>query len=162
MPSHFHPAMVKIGFSGSYNLGGGGYFSNDGEITFNGKATFSRGIQLITNRECKIIFGNQFRCNSNCIINSGERILFADDVLLSWNVTIIDGDGHRILPEVEDRPNRISVGKHVWICANVTILKGTSIQNNVVVSSNAIVSKKLREDNVIIGGVNQIIKRDIN
>ena len=47
LPETIMFGLVKIGFSGSYNLGGKNYFENRGKIIINGKATFSRGIQLI-------------------------------------------------------------------------------------------------------------------
>ena len=102
LPDHYYPGMIKIGFSGSYNLGGRGYYSNSGTIVFHGKASLSRGLQLCVGRMGVIEFGIDFKCNSNCIINAGKMIRFGDDCLLSWNISILDGDGHKV---IEKKPN---------------------------------------------------------
>lgn len=45
-----------------------------------------------------------------------------------------------------------SVGQHVWIGGNVTILPGITIGNNVVVAAGAVVTKDI-PDNALVGGV---------
>ena len=74
--------MVKIGFSGSYNLGNKSYFNNEGGvIIFNKKATFSRGIQLICGRDAKnktnnniVNLENHIWVCSNCSLLKGTKI----------------------------------------------------------------------------------------
>ena len=113
-----------------------------------------------------MVFGKDFRCNANCILNAGSKIKFGDDCLLSWNVTVLDGDGHEIfeLNKEEDRKekNFIIIGNHVWICANSTRLKGATVGDNSVLAAHSIISKSNELENALLGGENKIIKQDIN
>lgn len=157
--------LVKIGFSGSYNLGGGSYFENKGIIIINGKATFSRGIQLIVGEKGCLEIGSNFRCNANCIINAGSLIKMGDDCLLSWNIMILDGDGHDIYLQngiYSEIETNIFIGTHVWICANSTILKGALISDDSIVGAGTIVSKKIKRKNVLIAGENRVVKENVN
>ncbi len=165
LPETIMFGLVKIGFSGSYNLGGENYFENRGKIIINGKATFSRGIQLIVGEKGCLEIGSNFRCNANCIINAGSRIKMGDDCLLAWNIMILDGDGHDIYLQngtYNENISNIFIGTHVWICANSTILKGALISDNSVVGAGTIVSKKFEHRNVLIAGKNKIVKENVN
>lgn len=158
---------VKFGFTGSYSLGiKGGYWSNSGMIIFRKKASFARGTQLICGKHGQIVFGNYFQSNANCIFNAGKRISFGDNCLLSWNISILDGDGHKIISNNESdndsKDSSIIIGDHVWICMNTVCLKGARIESNCVVASNSIVNKNINNCNVLIAGVNKITKNNIN
>ena len=119
---------------------------------FHGKATFARGIQLITEENGNLEIGDYFRCNANCIINSGKKISIGSDVLFSWNITAIDGDGHTIIYEDKVKPayDDIKIGNHVWVCSDVTLLKKAVICDGSIVASKAIVSKNMNLANVLV------------
>lgn len=111
-----------------------------------------------------MILGSNFYCNADCIINAGKKIEFGKDALLGWNVTVIDGDGHTMLHSEQEMPryDEISIGDHVWLAANSSVLKGSIIRNDSVVAYGGIVSKKIEQPNVIIGGQNKILRTDSN
>lgn len=111
-----------------------------------------------------IEFGDHFYCNANCILNAVERICFGDDVLLGWNCTIIDGDGHTIVSECREttRHEPIEIGNHVWLASGVTILKGSKIADGGVVAANGCVSKKYESNNLLIGGFNKVLREEIS
>lgn len=168
MPAQHCFGLIKIGFSGSYALGGGvkGYFENEGVIEFTGKATFSRGTQIIVGEKGLLKFGDDFRCNSNCIFNARTKIAFGDDCLLSWNVTLLDSDGHKIINLHEgsllDGTKNISIGSHVWICSGVTILKGVCIGNHTIIAAGSIITKRIDGEHILIGGHNKVLKQEID
>lgn len=157
---------VKLGFTGSFALGGINYWSNSGKIVFNGKASFARGTQIVCGDLATLCFGANFSSNSNCIFNAGKKVVFGDNCLLSWNISVLDGDGHKLIEPfsskgIEDE-NQIIIGNHVWICMNSMILKGTLIKDNSVIGAGSIVSRKQEEPNLLIVGVNKVIKKQIN
>lgn len=108
--------------------------------------------------------GSNFYCNANCIINAGKQIVFGDNALLGWNVTVIDGDGHTIIRENNDIPkyDDITIGDHVWLAAKSSVLKGSTVRKDSVVAYGAIVSKNMEQQNIIIGGQNRIIRTNID
>jgi acetyltransferase-like isoleucine patch superfamily enzyme len=108
-------------------------------------------------------FGNHFFCNANCILNAGDHIFFGDDVLLGWNCTIIDGDGHGIISECEksSRHEPIEIGKHVWLASGATILKGSKIRDGSCVAANGCITKKFTDCNLLLGGFNKVLRKNI-
>ncbi|MGX7112573.1 sugar O-acetyltransferase [Gemella cuniculi] len=109
----------------------------------------------------------------NC--DNGKNIHVGKNFLANYNVTILDvapvhiGDYVMIAPNVlittvnhpESPSGRrkhlgvakpVKIGDDVWIGANVTILPGVKIGNNVIVAAGAVITKNI-PDNVIVGGV---------
>lgn len=155
---------ISLGISGSFNLNNTGSYwdiSSEGVVTFCGETTIGRGFQLIC--DGKIIFGNNFYANSGLIINAGKEIKIGQDCLLGWNITILDGDGHKIIHNGNQSPtyDEINISDRVWIASNVTLLKGSSIPSNSVVAYGSLVTKKIQNANVLIGGNNKVLQEDI-
>lgn len=122
-------------------------------------------MQLIVGENGCLEIGVNFRCNTDCILNAGNHIEIGGDCLFSWNIMILDGDGHDIYTQ-DCRNNtnkkKIYIGNHVWICANSMILKGAKIQDNSVIGAGSIVSKIIKDNNVLIAGDNTVVKKNIN
>lgn len=163
---------IQIGFSnGSFIMGAGKYSCFDQKIgtklEFMGSASFANPIYLVVNNNGVLHFGSNFQSNTNTIISCAKSISFGDDNIVAWNTTIIDGDGHSITKvtsnERYNNPKSIVIGNHVWIASNATVLKGSYVGDNSIISSNAMVNSKFTQNNVIIGGVPaKIIKHGIN
>lgn len=158
--------IVRFGFGGSFNLGQGGYFHINGSCVIHGKFTCGRGSQLLVGANADAEFGKNFEANSNCIINAGNRTLHVgDDVILGWGTTVLSANGHEIVSNsgvVEAENKGIFIGNHVWLCSDVKCLSGTLIRDNCVIAANAMITKAFEEENILIGGTNKILKRDIN
>lgn len=163
--------VVRIGFgNGSYEMGRGrqSCFAQDHgtKLVFDGKAEFANPVYITINHSGKVKFGNNFRANSNMILSCADTVEFKEDCLLSWNVTVIDGDGHSMFlkdsTDMYNVPKPIKVGEHVWISSNATLLKNCSVANGCVVSAGAIVGGQFDEEECILGGVPaKIIKRSV-
>lgn len=146
---------MKIGFGGSPHITAGKtalMITGNGNITFHGNAFLSRGTAIITSG--KLEFGKNYYNNKNCRINCNSNVVFGDDVLLGWDIEVMDSDGHTVLENGKGKPinKRIRIGNHVWISASVTILKGAEICANSIVSYGSIVISKFSEKNILIGG----------
>lgn len=163
------PFMIKIGIAGSnaiHSQKGLIYLNkkNKGTLKFNGKARFAEGVRIYNN-EGTIQFGDNFIANKNCFFSSDEKIEFGNDVLIGWNVNIRDSDGHTIIYENSDKVSILPViiGNHVWICAEVDILKGTEIGNNCVIAYRSCISNLKTSSNQLVGGYPaKVIKDNIN
>jgi len=112
-----------------------------------------------------LIFGKNFCANRNTFISCSKQIVFGDDVLLGWNVSIRDSDGHTLItdgkPHIKRKP--VIVGNHVWVCAHSHILKGTVIGSNSVVGYGSIMTNGSNEDNVLWAGIPAtILRRNID
>ena len=77
----------------------------------------------------------------------------------------MDTDFHKIYDEILNEQinedEKVTIGNHVWIGCRTVILKGTLIGDNCIVAANSTLSKEFREENVILGRINKLIKRGV-
>ena len=152
------PFMVRIGWGGTEGreCGKKNYLllNQNASIKFNGRCTMSSGISLILDNGRSEI-GNNFFCNKNCTISCNDRIIIEDDVLVGWNVEILDSDNHEIVHRKKEKASgqgSIFIGNHVWLSAYTHILKNSSIPNGSVVAYHSVVMKRFEGEKLLIGG----------
>jgi acetyltransferase-like isoleucine patch superfamily enzyme len=98
---------------------------------------------------------------------SNQLVKIGVDCMFSTNITIRSTDGH-IIYDVDSKKllnqtKPVVIGNHVWISADVNILKGSSIPDNSIVVTGSVVTRNFLEENIIIAGnPADIIKRNIN
>lgn len=146
---HVADAVDNYGSHTILDIDSGGY------ITFNDDAHIGHGAILVVKSNARLNIGKHFAISGTTSIICNNEITFGNNVQLSWDSLITDSDAHKIFAENGDliNPNKeISIGNNVWIAANTTILKGSAILDNTVVSSNSLVNKKFTNGNCIIGG----------
>lgn len=153
---------IKLGFSdGSFSMGRKkcSTFCHEkgAKVKFHGKAVLCNPFYITINHGGILSIGNYFQSNTNFLLSCANNISFESECLVGWNVTIIDGDGHSIYRKNSNQaynlPQPIVFGEHVWISSNSTILKGTIIPNDTIISSNALLTSKFEEEGTIIGGI---------
>lgn len=149
---------IRIGFSGLdifYKTNS--IFSNSGLIEFNGYCHLGSGTKI--SNTGKLVFGNNFNITANSSIVCHDNIEFGEDVLCSWNCMIIDTDFHYIDNNVNCKP--IFVGDNVWICQNVTLLKGANIPSGCVCAANSMVNKEIQNSNSLIVCDSKVNRKNI-
>ena len=97
----------------------------------------------------------------------GDKLTVGDNCMFSNNITCWT-DGHSVIDnatkELLNKPHHeITIGNHVWIGANVTLLKKTKIPSNSIVAHSSVVTKTFEEENIILAGnPARIVKTGIN
>lgn len=133
-----------------------------------GEGALVSGAELwIENNDCVIEIGaNTFvghHSHLACTEN-GSRLTIGDDCMLSSYVQIRTGDSHSILDMEGNRINlaqSVHIGNHCWIGEGAKVLKGVTLNKDVVVSTGAIVTKSF-DSNVLLGGIPaKIIKENV-
>lgn len=162
--------MIEIGFWGTIDIqdkGKGLFMLEDGgSVIFKGKARIGSGSSI--RAKGTIEFGKEFKNNKNLHIGCVKKIIFHDDVLIGYDVWIIDNDGGHPIYDLEsgkkmENSKPIEIGEHVWIGAFVDIRKGVKVSRNSVVAWKSLVTKKFETENCIIAGTPaKIIKENIN
>ena len=138
------------------------YIQGKGRIHCQGRMILNDHVMLQSKGLLEI--GGHFGINSYSRIIAHEHIQIGHHVTIGQMVSILDHDhdfsiqeGNLVLDGYQTAP--IHIGNHVWIGDKVTVLKGVSIGNNVVVGAHTLVNKDV-PDNCIIGGVPfKILKR---
>jgi len=112
-----------------------------------------------------VIGSNTFIGGSHLVC--AQRIEIGDDVLISWNVTIVDHDSHSLswsqrAQDVKDtfkgtkdwsnvRVQAVHIGNRAWIGFNVSILRGVRIGEGAVVGANSVVTRDVAPYAVVAG-----------
>jgi acetyltransferase-like isoleucine patch superfamily enzyme len=151
--------LVTLGFSGPAFLDytcDRGVFELNGSLVFFGSARLGLGVNLCVNGELQI--GDNLQINGRSTIICYDLVNIGCNVLISWDVTILDTDFHPIYfingPRIN--PDRaVSIGNNVWLGFGVKILKGAGIPSGCVISASAVVTNKLDEESCIYAGNKQ-------
>lgn len=119
------------------------------------------------NNEILIGDSSTFAGRTHIACIEGTRVDIGCDCMFSANIVVRTGDAHSILnKETQARINPskdVLIGNHVWVGNHATILKGTAIGDNSIVATEAIVTKKFEENNIVLAGnPAKIAKRGIN
>jgi len=162
------PGMIRIGHSHV------GLFDESihrtiwevsGEVHFYGTALLKYGSKTIVNKGAILTFGNKFRLTTNSSIVCYKKITFGSNVTISWDTIIMDTDFHKIMNlngDIINNPKEISIGDNVWIGIRVTILKGTRIESNNIISANSVLNKPIEGSFQIIAGTPaKVVKNDV-
>lgn len=94
-----------------------------------------------------------------------ERInlIIGDGSMIAEGVTMMTADGHPILNSDGIKISSygdISLGKHVWVGSNATILKGVTVGRGSVIGLNSVVTKSIPDNTIAVGIPCKPIKRD--
>lgn len=132
----------------------------DNNVAFLGDST----INLIGNSTISI---GQYTGVRGCIMYAKDANIFIGErCMLSYGITIRNNDMHQIYHtnnnEIINNAKDISINNHVWIAANVTILKGVIIGENSIIGTCAVVTKSCTSNSIIAGNPAMVVKENIN
>ena len=102
----------------------------------------------------KIILGNKVSINRYSMIQGTPKssIVIGNDVAFSYGVKILTASLLTDVFPYKHYYKDVFIGNRVWLAANVTVLPGVVINDNVIVAANSLVTKDL-ESGYIYGGV---------
>lgn len=115
----------------------------------------------------KFIFGNTYSgAISVIMMEDNTKVDIGDDGMFSNNIEIRCTDDHTVV-DLEDnvinKASDVTIGNHVWLCKDVTILKNTAIPDNCIVGAKSVVAKRFDTPNcAICGNSAKIVKTGIN
>lgn len=124
-----------------------------GPITVKGYKNIHLGDNIAINDNVYIQGEGGIYIEDNVVISAYAKIISTGLDLRLWNYNDSNEKKHIYEP--------IYINKGCWIGAGATILPGVNIHGKgVVIAANAVVSKDITEDNVIVAGVpGRIIKK---
>ena len=140
--------MLKLGVKNEESIltKTGVVISNSGTLIFKGAGVLGNGCSLIIGNQGRLSIGKNFGITGNVSVHCYDSIDIGAFFSCSWNVTIDDTDHHKLMDvehnkeKAETKP--ITIGDNVWICQQVTVLKGSNLPDWTIVSSNSLVNKK--------------------
>jgi acetyltransferase-like isoleucine patch superfamily enzyme len=126
---------------------------NTGSMHIIGNVSIGKGCRLDIGENAILrIHSAYINANSTLVIMHGLTI--GAGSVISWGCQFLDEDFHSIsyAGKFLKSRNEISVGNHVWIGCNVTVLKGARLPNGSVVASGSVVTANFEEENTLIAG----------
>lgn len=149
------PITVAIGFNGTEEVAPQRALVNlsSGKMIFKGKCNFAEGC-IIGVSGGTLTFGSNFSANKNFFVSCNQEITFGHDCMLGWNVLLFDASGHVMYKDGIQKSSYkpIHIGNHVWLCAEVHIMKGASISDGSVVGYRSLLTGKFEEPNILVAG----------
>jgi acetyltransferase-like isoleucine patch superfamily enzyme len=133
-------------------------------INFGESVCIGPGVNIIVKENAEFSVGSGTYFTSDMHIEAVKSISIGDNCAISWGVTIIDDDHHRIEYVGVEKVTKncgVEIGNKVWIGCNVTILKGCKIGDGSVIGAGSIVSGIFPPDSLIVGNPARIVKSDI-
>ncbi len=113
----------------------------------------------------RIRIGDRVTCSGNLVIGAVERVDIGDDVLLAFNVTILDnlhGFENAYEPykyQALQRVAPVEVGRGCWIGQNAVILPAVTIGEMSIVGANSVVTESIPERSIAVGAPARVIKQ---
>ena len=156
-------AMVRIGFGGA---GTAEHIpcsiENNGTLILGEHVNFGGGCQICTvNSQSILEVGMCTSFMGEDHVVAKKHISIGEDCLISWAVQVIDTDLHDIFSEgVLINPDKeIFIGNHVWLCSNVSVLKGSIIPNNNIIASGALICGKIEKEFSVLTGSPLVLRQ---
>ena len=103
--------------------------------------------------------GKRIFINSGCSFQDQGGITIGDDSLIGHN-TVMATLNHDISPDrrTDMHPAPITIGRNVWIGANVTVLPGVIIGDESVVAAASVVTKDVPEGSIVVGSPARVVR----
>ena len=111
-----------------------------------------------------LVIGDHLSMNSFSRIVCHDSITIGDNVVIAQFVSILDHDhahefrdGAMKLTGYLTAP--VKIGNNVWIGDKVTIVRGATIGDNVIVGANTVIHKDVPSNCVVVGSPFRIVKK---
>jgi acetyltransferase-like isoleucine patch superfamily enzyme len=159
VPARCRPGTIRLGF------GEVGIFDRErrrsvwhveGDVVFQGRACLGHGTSISVDSGGVLTFGDGLLITAESAIVCRKAITFGNDVLVSWDVQVMDTDWHSVTDlegTVLNPDSEILVGNHVWIGSRVLLMKGVRISRDSIVAAGSVVTCGTYHANVILAGV---------
>ncbi|HTA27038.1 MAG TPA: acyltransferase [Bacteroidia bacterium] len=140
-------------------------FMINSTLEIHGNVSLYPGV-LIYAINAHIIIRNNTKINGNVEIISLKKIDIGEDCLFAEGIIVRDNDGHKfgsagsISDELENK--EIKIGNHCWIGQRAMILKGVTLDTNVIVGAGAVVAGSFQSNVAVAGIPAKIIKENVS
>jgi len=136
--------------------------SEGGHISFGTGCVLDQDLTVESSGSLRV--GNGTIFGHHCTLGVKEAVVIGDDCLIAEMVSIRDHD-HRFDLSL-DIPVRdqgfdcrpVYIGRNVWLGCKVTVIKGVTIGDNVIVGANSVVTRDIPNNAVAVGAPARVIR----
>lgn len=123
---------------------------NEGGSIITENCQFYSGVRIEVSKNAKVVIGKGTYINRNTLIHAGELVKIGKNCRISWDVIIMDENGHDIPGTQNAKP--VIIDDEVWIGCRAIILRGVQIGQGAIIAAGSVVSKSVPAYSVV-GGV---------
>lgn len=141
---------------------------SNGKIIVNKRFNIYYGADIVVFAGGEMILNGGF-FNSNVTVRCRNRVQIGPDVAISHGVLIQDYDGHDLFftsadgkIDSPDNSAPITIGEHVLIAANVTILKGVKIGDGAIIGAGSVVTHDIPAHTLAVGIPAKVIREGVD
>ena len=123
-------------------------------ITWGRGLHMRRGFQATAEQGGTITIGDHVFFNNDCGLHARASISIGDETIFGEHVLVYDHN-HRFADPVAPIKDQgyseapVSIGSHCWIGSNVTVLKGVTIGDRVVIGAGCVITDDIPSDTVV-------------
>lgn len=122
------------------------WFSNGGaELFYHTQIDIKRNALLET---------GYFSANCGTVIICSKKITLGENIMLGRNIMIYDSDHHQIVDRngyMINRDAEVIIEDHVWLTSNVTVLRGVTIGEGSIITSQTVINEDLPPHSLVSG-----------
>lgn len=142
-----------------------GYGLLYGKRFVHGKVSFRKNVNILIEKEGKLLIGEGCFFNNGCSINCLGTITIGENSIFGESVKIYDHNYHintgKIYKESGHSRGKVVIGSNCWVGSNVVLLKGAELGNNVVIGAGCVINKKINDNTLVKLGENSIVEEQI-
>lgn len=140
---------------------------DNAQLILNTNTVILTGSYISASNGSVIHVGDNTYISQEVIINSRNAINIGKNVMIGYQVMMMDYDAHIIVRDIhednKDLSNKscpINIGDNVWIGARVTILKGVTIGSGSIIGANSCVVSDIPENSLAVGNPAKIVRKN--
>lgn len=125
----------------------------------------SQGAYINIKKGGHLVFKGGNFIGHNCRIICKDRVEVGKNSSTSWNVTLIDDDGHHLYLKDKKIPRTkrpLEIGDYVGIQMNVTIPRGVKVGNQSLLGANTVIREDIPEKKLVYTKNELKVKDDIS
>jgi len=157
--------VIFIGFSAKPDVPLPGIQRTGLVIKKNDVFKAGNNVKLTIGSHIHVSEGAQVNIGDNTFLSYGSQVIAREHIsigshcAISWNVTILDSNLHRVEGVPYSKP--VIIGSSVWIGHHVSIFPGVTIGDGVIVGASSTVTKDIPPRCLAVGSPARVIKENV-
>jgi acetyltransferase-like isoleucine patch superfamily enzyme len=131
---------------------------NSANVRIGSKVFFQDDVYLRAGTEGRIVIGDRCAINSFAKFFGHGGITLGEDTQIGPG-TLITTTGHDYRAGLETSFKAVTIGRRVWVGANVTILPGVQVGDHAVIGAGSVVHRNIPPYSVAVGVPARVIRR---
>ena len=136
-------------------------FKENSKAIFGNNVDIRNGFNLVVGKNATLELADNVFMNNNCSINCLENIFIGENTLIGEGVKFYDHNHKYTAAEVSHKEFTtapIFIGKNCWLGANVLVLKGVTVGDNVIIGAGCVIHRDVPANSIVVNKQEQIIK----